>query len=219
MTDPPQIRLTLNQRPGSADWFDLQMTVAMDGEEVPFDELFVALTRGEEYLILRDRRLLRARPAASSLALRDLIEESKALHDHARPELAVNRFQSSLWDDLVSLGTEIDQSARWRRSVAALAEVTAIEPVAVPETLQAELRPYQLDGYRWLSFLWTHQLGGILADDMGLGKTLQALALICRARQLDARTGRRSWWWRRPAWCPTGRARPPGSPPGCAWSA
>ena len=37
---------------GSADWFDLQVTVTMDGEEVPFDELFVALARGEEYLIL-----------------------------------------------------------------------------------------------------------------------------------------------------------------------
>ena len=53
---------------------------------------------------------------------------------------------------------------------------------ALPATLQAELRPYQLDGYRWLHFLWSHDLGGILADDMGLGKTLQALALICQAK-------------------------------------
>ena len=50
------------------------------------------------------------------------------------------------------------------------------------KALQATLRPYQLDGYRWLCLLWSHQLGGILADDMGLGKTLQALALICHAR-------------------------------------
>jgi SNF2 family DNA or RNA helicase len=33
--------------------------------------------------------------------------------------------------------------------------------------------------------LWEHRLGGILADDMGLGKTLEALALICHARQAD----------------------------------
>jgi SNF2 family DNA or RNA helicase len=52
----------------------------------------------------------------------------------------------------------------------------------VPATLQAELRPYQLDGYHWLHYLWSHDLGGILADDMGLGKTLQALALICQAK-------------------------------------
>ena len=30
-----------------------------------------------------------------------------------------------------------------------------------------------------------HRLGGVLADDMGLGKTLQALALVCHARESD----------------------------------
>ena len=45
------------------------------------------------------------------------------------------------------------------------------------------MRPYQADGFGWLSFLWEHQLGGILADDMGLGKTVQSLALICHAKQ------------------------------------
>ena len=57
-----------------------------------------------------------------------------------------------------------------------------VDPPALPATLHAELRPYQLDGYRWLHYLWSHDLGGILADDMGLGKTLQALALICQAK-------------------------------------
>ena len=52
-----------------------------------------------------------------------------------------------------------------------------------PDTLRARLRPYQLDGFGWLAFLWQHRLGGILADDMGLGKTLEALALICHARR------------------------------------
>ncbi len=52
-------------------------------------------------------------------------------------------------------------------------------PKAVPPTdLNAELRPYQQSGVRWLQFLHQVQLGGILADDMGLGKTLQALCVI-----------------------------------------
>ena len=54
-----------------------------------------------------------------------------------------------------------------------------------PATLEAALRPYQLEGFRWLAFLWKFRLGGMLADDMGLGKTLQALALICHAKQAD----------------------------------
>jgi superfamily II DNA or RNA helicase len=183
-TDPPQIQLAVDRRSGSADWFDLKVKVAMEGEEVPFDELFVALTRGEDYLIT-ENGVYFSLDRPQFVALRDLIEESKALHDHSRPELTVNRFETSLWDDLVSLGTEIDQSAQWRRNARALAGVDAMEPVAVPESLHAVLRPYQLEGYRWLSFLWTHGLGGILADDMGLGKTVQTLALIAHAREIE----------------------------------
>jgi SNF2 family DNA or RNA helicase len=47
----------------------------------------------------------------------------------------------------------------------------------MPE-LQAELRPYQTLGYKWLRYLHEHKLGGCLADDMGLGKTLQTIALL-----------------------------------------
>jgi len=56
-----------------------------------------------------------------------------------------------------------------------LKNITTLPLVEVPETVQANLRPYQLDGYRWLQFLTDHGLNGILADDMGLGKTIQTL--------------------------------------------
>ncbi len=47
-----------------------------------------------------------------------------------------------------------------------------------PPGLAASLRPYQLRGYSWLSFMGDVGLGAILADDMGLGKTVQAIAYI-----------------------------------------
>ena len=40
------------------------------------------------------------------------------------------------------------------------------------------LRPYQLNGVRWLYSLATHHLAGILADDMGLGKSLELIAFL-----------------------------------------
>ncbi len=49
--------------------------------------------------------------------------------------------------------------------------------IAIPK-LNATLRPYQRDGFRWLSILTHYGLGGVLADDMGLGKTLEVIALI-----------------------------------------
>ncbi|MDB4990828.1 MAG: helicase, partial [Myxococcaceae bacterium] len=48
----------------------------------------------------------------------------------------------------------------------------------VPHTLEASLRPYQREGYAFLSRLAHWGAGACLADDMGLGKTLQTLALL-----------------------------------------
>lgn len=44
--------------------------------------------------------------------------------------------------------------------------------------LKSHLRPYQMNGLRWLWFLYRHNLSGLLCDDMGLGKTHQAMALM-----------------------------------------
>ncbi len=52
----------------------------------------------------------------------------------------------------------------------------------IPAELSGVLRDYQETGYRWLSSLGTHGLGGILADDMGLGKTLQTVAFLLSRR-------------------------------------
>jgi superfamily II DNA or RNA helicase len=51
-------------------------------------------------------------------------------------------------------------------------------PFAVPPGLASPLRPYQVRGAEWLSYLADYGLGGLLCDDMGLGKTHQAMALM-----------------------------------------
>ena len=82
-----------------------------------------------------------------------------------------------------------EQAQAWQRQVGALLEFDALAEHDPPATLDAQLRPYQRDGFGWLASLWELELGGILADDMGLGKTLQALALICHARERDPGVG------------------------------
>ena len=54
-----------------------------------------------------------------------------------------------------------------------------VADVDAPATLHAELRPYQLDGLRWLARRAAQGPGAVLADDMGLGKTVQAIGLLC----------------------------------------
>ena len=53
----------------------------------------------------------------------------------------------------------------------------ALDP---PKGFMGTLRPYQMRGYSWMSFLRQWQVGACLADDMGLGKTPQTLAMIMR---------------------------------------
>lgn len=54
------------------------------------------------------------------------------------------------------------------------------ENVAPPRlgALAMLLRPYQVDGAKWMAKRASLGLGGLLADEMGLGKTVQALAMI-----------------------------------------
>lgn len=56
----------------------------------------------------------------------------------------------------------------------------------LPEGIQAELRGYQVSGYKWLRTLSDNNLGGILADDMGLGKTLQTIVYIAAIKEMLA---------------------------------
>ena len=48
----------------------------------------------------------------------------------------------------------------------------------LPRELNAEMRAYQTEGFRWAKLLSEMGFGGILADDMGLGKTLQMIAFM-----------------------------------------
>ncbi len=53
------------------------------------------------------------------------------------------------------------------------------------EGLKSNLRPYQGTGLRWLWFLYSYGLSGLLCDEMGLGKTHQAMALLSAVSNVD----------------------------------
>ncbi len=74
-------------------------------------------------------------------------------------------------------GWQLDETVvEWRQRFDAAFSRT----IAIPRGLQAELRDYQVEGFRWLARLSELELGACLADDMGLGKTVEIIALLLR---------------------------------------
>jgi superfamily II DNA or RNA helicase len=169
-------------RSDDRDWFDLSVTVSVEGEDVPFADLFVALAEEMSHLILPSGTYFSLdHPELHQLAA--LIAEARSLHDEAGDSIRLSRFQASLWEDLQRLGVVTAQARSWEESVRALTEASDRTDHPVPDSLEATLRPYQLTGFNWLAYLYEHRLGGVLADDMGLGKTIQALALMCHTKE------------------------------------
>lgn len=169
------------------DWFDLGLMVSIEGRQIAFQDIFVALAKGRTKVMLPDKSWFRI-DTPEILRLKDLIDESHELREWrveggAPQPPRLSLYQAGLWDEIAEIAGQTDEPPRWRETVRGLLEPAALEPVPVPAGLAAELRPYQLDGFQWLAFLWRHGLGGVLADDMGLGKTLQTLALLLHARE------------------------------------
>ena len=208
------IEITVSEG-NSRDWFGLGIAVKVNNWTVPFAQIFEALDRGADRILLGNGTYFSLRRPEFK-TLRTLIAEARELDD-AGGELRINRHQAGLFSELESLAASVHTTARWDAQVRSLLELVEgledtdesteesaekgtkkasdketkhnpaprqiIAQRPVPTGLQATLRPYQVEGFQWLSFLYEHRLGGILADDMGLGKTVQALALLAHAME------------------------------------
>ena len=202
--DAPVITTSVSDDEDRPDWFSLSVRVHVGDEEIPIGQLMAAVAVGEQEVLLESGTWLSIdRPEIEALAR--LMEEGRELADpQAHGTLRVSALHAGYYELLESLGVIGRATARWKERVGRLLErARAAEAVAdradgptggaddagsgetagevaVPEGMRATLRPYQLEGYRWLNFLRRAGLGGILADDMGLGKTVQVLAAAQR---------------------------------------
>ena len=183
LTGEPHIVINATQSEKN-DWFDLGFQVTIEDRTIPFRQLFIALVRNQDSLLLTDGTYFSLKNDAFD-PLRKLLEEASSMDDFGAENTSISRFNSTLLDDAEDAADAFHADpaiVEWQQALAVLREATDIPKLQVPEKLQAELRDYQQEGFEWLSYLYDLGLGGILADDMGLGKTLQSLAMIARAK-------------------------------------
>ena len=156
-------------------WLQASGKLAVDDDTVlDLKRLFALLEAnpGSRFLELESGEFL-ALTAAFRRQLDDLASLSAPA---AKGSVRLHSLAASSLDDLFE-EAEVDADDGWRKLCGDLEAARSFEP-ELPSTLQAELRPYQVDGYRWLARLSRFGAGACLADDMGLGKTVQTLAAL-----------------------------------------
>jgi len=155
------------------DWFSLQGELKIDDQTVLDMQQLLGLLdqRQGRFLQLKSGEFL-----ALTDEFRRRLEDLKAYADFNGKKLRLNPLAAlTLEDWQQDDGFKADK--HWQAHIVRLQAAREFQPL-LPSTFQAELRDYQLEGYRWLSRLAQWGVGACLADDMGLGKTVQGLALL-----------------------------------------
>ncbi|MFC5049421.1 DEAD/DEAH box helicase [Rubritalea spongiae] len=165
------------------DWFDLKIVIDVEGVELTKAQIRQLVAARGGYVRMENGGWMRLEikldadqhEAVTRLGLDpfDLSGETHRMHalQLADPKAA-----------------EVFDPKAWKRIKDSAHDIQVNLDTPVPEGLNATLRPYQVDGFRFLTYLATNRFGGILADDMGLGKTIQSITYILWLRQqaLDA---------------------------------
>lgn len=170
---PGSLRLTVKQ---DGDWFIASGKLVFDeGLCLDLDALLSLLAASPgRFIPLGDGRF-----AALTEDFRNRLEILHRLRSGRGGSVRLPAVVAPVLDGFASEGGSVDGDAAFRAWIERIAVIDASEP-EVPSTLQAELRPYQVDGFRWLALSAERGAGACLADDMGLGKTVQTLALLLR---------------------------------------
>lgn len=158
----------------SRDWFVVegQVHVAED-MVVDMRDLLKRLDRAVgRFVPLDDGRFI-----ALTAEFKRQLDRFNALSEAEGPGRRLPRLGAPAVRDFVEQAGQISTDRAWLDLLDRIDKAEAHEP-RLPPTLQAELRDYQLEGFRWLSCLARWGAGACLADDMGLGKTVQALAVM-----------------------------------------
>lgn len=181
---PRQLRPKMLVQGSGIDWFSVSTSWEMEGLKLTAADLQRLQTATGRFVKLPDsgwmeldtQAVQAAHETYADLGLEGLAPVAQRvdlLHAAHAGEAGLGRFADS-------------PEAKSLREKAA--NFKGIAAMPLPASIQAELRPYQKDGFDFLCHLSTIRLGGILADDMGLGKTLQTLSWLAWMHQENPKT-------------------------------
>jgi len=166
---PQSLRIKLDDR---RDWFGMTGSIEIDGIEIPLADLLAAVRENRNLVRVGDREF-----AQISDVFRKRLQQLGDAVVSERGMMRIADATAPVVADLLGDDVTLETAARWQETLHRLDQIRDWVP-DVPAGLQADLRDYQVDGYRWLARLSRWGVGGVLADDMGLGKTVQTLGVL-----------------------------------------
>ena len=171
MITPDKLRLKISS---AGQWFEMEGEISIGNKEkLKIAELLERL-RGSKgnFIRLGDDEYV----ALSEQLRRQLDAIDKMLIGRGK-QARVSKMNGFQLEGLEELGVKLNADEPFRQLMNRIKD-SANMSFAVPTNIHAQLRPYQLEGYKWMSRLAYWGAGACLADDMGLGKTLQAITLM-----------------------------------------
>ena len=190
----PEVRVRVGQKAASQvgldSLMDFSIDVALDGEPLSAAERDSILKSTDGLALLRGKWV-----EVDQTKLKQALEHWEQVEQNSGG--GVNFIEGMRMLAGVRLGSDAtaEETAGWTRVTAGdwlnetlqqLRDPSGVVGCEPGRELNATLRPYQVDGVRWLWFMTQLGLGACLADDMGLGKTIQIIDLLLTLKRESA---------------------------------
>ena len=177
------VEIRLGEKKPSMLGFDtlvsMQPKLVVDGIALTKTEINHLLAQTEGLAFLKGKWVEVNHARLKALLERmDEMQEDMTLRDALQLEMGSKSISADV-GCIVSNGEWLSQMLQNLR------KPSKIRSAIVPKTLHGNLRPYQKDGYTWLTYMNKLGFGACLADDMGLGKTIQVLTYLEHLRKQD----------------------------------
>jgi SNF2 family DNA or RNA helicase len=167
----------------SDSWLDVRFDITgIDEHEI--DAVLASLLRNDRFYTLESGEVLSFDSEEfqqTSEVLARLRKNMKNVQGH----IQVPKNQGLILENLLEDHQQAHFSASFKEMVENLTHPEKFQ-AELPQGIQATLRSYQKEGFKWLKMLSHYQFGGILADEMGLGKTLQTITYLLSEKEAQA---------------------------------
>lgn len=155
------------------DWFDLEIKFSYEETQVPLKDIQTTILSGQRMVVLGD--------GSFGVLPEEWLAQFEGVLRMGTVKGNTLRINKKLFYLLQDIEVHIKETKvleEIEEKKKALIEFEEKESAPLSKKIKADLRIYQMTGFKWMQSLDQLGWGGCLADDMGLGKTLQTISFL-----------------------------------------